>query len=91
MAQVLKLTREQIPMMIKGIASPLWLDLPGSSQDSDLLLSFPRCRRPQGDTRHLRANHVKETFRNLDPLIVNVREHLTKIAHVEDRRQVCSC
>jgi hypothetical protein len=73
MAQVLKLTREQIPMMIKGIASPC----------GSIYLAAARtaicCYRSQGaaDRRviwgHLRANHVKETFRNLDLLIVNVR------------------
>jgi hypothetical protein len=31
---------------------------------------------------HLRANHVKETFRNLDLLIVNVREQLAQFANV---------
>jgi hypothetical protein len=97
MAQVLKLTREQIPMMIKGIASPC----------GSIYLAAARtaicCYRSQGaaDRRviwgHLRANHVKETFRNLDLLIVKVREQLAQIemsggsgATVSDRQTVVS-
>jgi hypothetical protein len=38
-------------------------------------------------TRKIRLKVQVETFGNLDLLIVNVSEHLTKIAHVEPSRR----
>jgi hypothetical protein len=38
-------------------------------------------------TREIRLKVQVETFGNLDLLIVNVSEHLTKIAHVEPTRR----